>query len=74
MKRLIYISPGCIPRGDYNGLEKKCMEDANCVHKVGTVEDVAEAVCFLASDKASFITGQNLAVDGGRTLELYGDR
>ena len=68
------VSPGCIPRGNYNGLEKQRMENANCVHKVGTVEDVAEAVCFLASDKAGFITGQNLVVDGGRTLGLYGDR
>ena len=31
----------------------------------GTVEDVAEAVVFLASDKAKYITGQVLCVDGG---------
>ncbi|SOH94228.1 7-alpha-hydroxysteroid dehydrogenase [Monaibacterium marinum] len=35
--------------------------------RIGDAEEAAEAVLFLASDKASFITGQILAVDGGRT-------
>jgi len=33
--------------------------------KRGTVEDVAAAVCFLASDDAAYITGHSLVVDGG---------
>jgi len=35
------------------------------LRRFGRAEDVAEAVCFLASDRASFISGQTLNVDGG---------
>ena len=38
------------------------------VRRVGQPEDIAAAVAFLSSDDASFITGQTLYVDGGRTL------
>jgi NAD(P)-dependent dehydrogenase (short-subunit alcohol dehydrogenase family) len=37
---------------------------------VGTPEDIAAAVAFLASDDAKFITGASLAVDGGRLAKL----
>ena len=36
--------------------------------RLGTPEDVVGAVLFLASRRASFVTGQVLYVDGGRTL------
>jgi 3-oxoacyl-[acyl-carrier protein] reductase len=35
------------------------------LRRFGTATDIAEAVCFLASDRASFISGQKLDVDGG---------
>ncbi|WP_112321237.1 SDR family NAD(P)-dependent oxidoreductase [Oceanibium sediminis] len=36
--------------------------------RIGEADEAAEAALFLASDSASFITGQILAVDGGRTM------
>ena len=38
------------------------------LEKVGSSEDVAKAIYFLASDDSSFITGQTLCVDGGRSV------
>jgi len=42
--------------------------DRTPLGRTGTVEDMAAAVAFLASDEASFITGQVLAVDGGLAI------
>lgn len=44
---------------------KKSYAEAIPLKKLGSAQDVAEAVAFLASDKAAYITGQVLAVNGG---------
>jgi len=48
---------------------EKFLEHGRTTHamgRVGQVSEVADAVCYLASARASFITGVTLAVDGGR--------
>jgi NAD(P)-dependent dehydrogenase (short-subunit alcohol dehydrogenase family) len=44
---------------------RKFVLDHQAVKRRGTPHDIAAAILFLASDGAGFITGQNLAVDGG---------
>jgi NAD(P)-dependent dehydrogenase (short-subunit alcohol dehydrogenase family) len=40
------------------------------LRRMGTAAETADAIIFLAGDRARFITGQNLIVDGGLTLQL----
>ena len=40
------------------------------VGRVGQPEDIAAACLYLASEEASFITGQYLVVDGGMTVKM----
>jgi NAD(P)-dependent dehydrogenase (short-subunit alcohol dehydrogenase family) len=50
---------------------EKFLEHSKTTHplgRVGTPSEVAELVCFLASEKASWITGATVSIDGGRAL------
>ena len=47
---------------------RRLSAEQNPVKRVGHPEDIAAAAAFLASDEASYITGQTLYVDGGVTL------
>ena len=39
--------------------------------RIGTPAEMADAVCFLVSDRASFINGAHLVVDGGMMAKCY---
>ena len=41
--------------------------DNTPIGRIGTVDDIANGVLFLASDEASFMTGSELVIDGGYT-------
>ena len=51
---------------------KRAMEEAEAqrhpLGRVGNVEEVSSVIGFLASDQASFMTGQTVGIDGGRAL------
>lgn len=65
------IAPGWIPVERHEGIPVASLEEYKTsvpLRRQGIPDDVAEAVAFLASDQAGFITGQRLAVNGGRTF------
>ena len=65
------IAPGFIVTEMTDKLPEPVKEGAKQLiplRRFGTVEDVAEAVGFLASDEAGYITGQVLCVDGGMAM------
>ena len=76
--RVNVVCPGLIETGmtkpifelaRQKGKEEKLGSRAE-LRRFGRPEEVAAAILFLASDEASFITGQALAVDGGNTASL----
>ena len=72
--RINAVSPGVVRTP---GVEKyfeeqpkiaEGLKQAAVMRRLGEPEEIAEAVAFLASDRASFITGQLLSVDGGAAV------
>ncbi|MCL5047891.1 MAG: 3-oxoacyl-ACP reductase FabG [Firmicutes bacterium] len=62
------ITPGLVDTDMLSALTKEQLEVLSSkvpMSRVGTKEEIAAAICFLASDEASYITGSVLAVDGG---------
>lgn len=66
--RVNSISPGWIETGDeiYEGPDAIQQP----VGRVGNTMDIANMILFLCSDKAGFITGENICIDGGMTKQM----
>lgn len=65
------VAPGCIETDMTNSLPEKVKEEMlkNIpLGHIGSPDDIAHAVIFLASEKANYITGQVLKVDGGMVM------
>ena len=66
--RVNAVAPGCIETDMVKVLGRETrnmLVEETPLRRLGTPEDIAHAVAFLASEKASFITGQVLTADGG---------
>jgi NAD(P)-dependent dehydrogenase (short-subunit alcohol dehydrogenase family) len=64
------VSPGLVPR---NPEREGGVARTNVLGRLCAPEEVAHLVGYLVSEEASFITGQNYVIDGGRSLGLRGD-
>lgn len=67
------VSPGIVQRGVISESDLQRIRSTNWLNRHGKPEDIGTTVSFLVSDAAAFITGQNIMVDGGRSLGLKGD-
>ena len=66
--RVNCVAPGVIDTDMVQVLGRETLDDlarTTPLGRLGTPEDVASAICFLAGEEASFITGQILTADGG---------
>jgi 3-oxoacyl-[acyl-carrier protein] reductase len=65
------VAPGFVETDMTAGLPEQVKErvlEAMAVKRLGKPEDIAEAVSYVASDHAGYLTGQVLCVDGGLTM------
>ena len=66
--RVNSVVPGLMEGGVGQGVPEALKQDFidHCaMGRLGEATEVAELVCFLASERASYINGQNIAIDGG---------
>jgi NAD(P)-dependent dehydrogenase (short-subunit alcohol dehydrogenase family) len=61
-------SPRVLRAWEVAGLDAESMGQTIPLRRLGTPEDMANMIVFLASDAASYVTGQTIAVDGGPSI------
>jgi len=66
--RVNAVSPGAVDTWGMNEEEKKYFTEKTLLRRVGRPIDIARAIIFLASEEASYITGETIHVDGGNRL------
>jgi 3-oxoacyl-[acyl-carrier protein] reductase len=66
------VSPGKVQRNAQDLDQTAFARQYSFLNRICTQEDIAEMVCYLTLPAADYITGQNLVVDGGRSLGLRG--
>lgn len=66
------VTPGIIERSAISEDRLDFLKKTNWLSSYGKPEDISSMTAYLLSDEASFITGQNFIVDGGRSLGLKG--
>jgi len=75
--RVNTVAPGWVAvertTGDMDADRRRELADIHPTGRLGTPDDVAGAVAFVASDDAAFVTGSTITVDGGRTAVLQDD-
>jgi 3-oxoacyl-[acyl-carrier protein] reductase len=59
------VTEGVVSAGLHEGDMRKWIESTTPLGRVGTVQEIAAAVAFFASDEASYVTGETLHVTGG---------
>ncbi len=59
------VHPGFVETPIIGTADRQIFNDATPMGRMGTPDDVATVIRFLASDEASFITGAEIVVDGG---------
>lgn len=64
------VAPGIVQRGEVTMDAVERLGKTNWVGTYGKPEDISAVVNFLCKEEASFVTGQNIAADGGRSLGL----
>ena len=75
--RVNAVAPGAVDTAMVSSLKKEInsikkynnrMKEAHPIGRIGSPREIANVICFLASEESSFMTGVTVPVDGGRSI------